>query len=59
MIVMELLDYIKENLNNENLTLQSEVYIRDNWGDISSIKEVKIDENNLLIADHEACWKNI
>jgi hypothetical protein len=30
MIVMELLDYIKENLNNENLTLQSEVYIRDN-----------------------------
>ncbi len=55
MIIMELLKYIKENLNNGNLTPHSEVYIRDNWGDISSIKEVKIDENNLLIADHEAC----
>ena len=55
MIIMELLEYIKENLNNGNLSPQSEVYIRDNWGDISSIKEVEIDENNLLIADHEAC----
>lgn len=49
--VETLLKYIQENLDNGRLTMQSEVQILGNWGDISSVEGVGIDCNALLLAD--------
>lgn len=47
--VETLLKYMQENLDNGCLTMQSEVQIIDNWGDISSVKGIGIDCNALLL----------
>ena len=53
MTISELLNYIQENLNDGCLSLESEVYIRINWGDIHSVTDVRNDANELLLADYE------
>jgi hypothetical protein len=53
MKISKLLNYIKENLNNGCLTLDSEACIRNNWGDIYPIEDIRIGENELLLADQE------
>ena len=54
MKISELLNYIQENLNDGYLSLESEVYIRINWGDVHLVTDVKNDENELLLADYES-----
>lgn len=54
MKVSELLNYIQENINDSCLSLDSEVFIRDSWGDLSFVTELKNDANQLVLADHEA-----
>ena len=51
MKISKLLNCIQENLNSGCLTLDSEVYIRNNWGDIHPVEDVRIEENELLLAD--------
>lgn len=41
MQIKELLEYIQENLDNGCLTLQSEVVIRDSWGDDSPVEHLQ------------------
>ena len=47
MTISELLNYIQENLNDGCLSLESEVYIRINWGDIHPVTDVKNDANQI------------
>ena len=54
MKVSELLNYIQESINDSCLSLDSEVLIRDSWGDLSAVIELKNDTNKLVLADHEA-----
>lgn len=53
MTISELLNYIQENLNDGCLSLESEVYIRINWGDIHPVTDVRNDANEMLLADYE------
>jgi len=53
MKISKLLNCIQENLNSGCLTLDSEVYIRNDWGDIHPVEDVRIEENELLLADQE------
>lgn len=54
MKISELLNYIQESINDSCLSPDSEVYIRDSWGDLSEVLELKNDANQLILADHEA-----
>lgn len=54
MKVSELLNYIQESINDSCLSLDSEVFIRDSWGELSDVIELKNDANQLTLADHEA-----
>lgn len=53
MKISELLDYIQENLNDGCLTLDSEVYIRDGWGDVHPVEDVRNNANELILAEQE------
>nr|DAO05137.1 MAG TPA: hypothetical protein [Bacteriophage sp.] len=53
MKISKLLNCIKENLNSGCLTLDSEVCIRNDWGDIYPVEDIRIEENELLLADQE------
>ena len=53
MKISELLDYIQENLNDGCLSLESEVCIFNNWGDVYPVIYVRNYENELLLADYE------
>lgn len=53
MKISELLNYIQKNLNDGCLSLDSEVCIRDDWGDVHSAEDVRIDEEGLLLAEQE------
>ena len=53
MKISKLLNCIQENLKSGCLTLDSEVYIRNDWGDIYPVEDVRIEENELLLADQE------
>ena len=50
MKISNLLNYIQENLNSGYLNLDSEVCIRDDWGDIHLLEDVRIKENELLLS---------
>lgn len=54
MKISELLNYIQESINDSCLSLDSEIYIRDGWGDLQDILLLKNDANKLILADHEA-----
>lgn len=41
MRIKELMEYIQKNLNDGSLTLQSEVVVRDSWGDDRSVEYVR------------------
>lgn len=53
MKIRDLMNYIQENLNDGCLTLDSEVCIRDDWGDIHSVEDVRNDANELVLAEQE------
>ena len=53
MKISELLDYIQENLNDGCLSLESEVCICNNWGDVDPVIYVRSYENELLLADYK------
>lgn len=53
MKISELLNYIQENLNDGCLTLDSEVCIRNDWGDVHPVEDVRNDANELLLAEQE------
>lgn len=53
MKIRDLINYIQENLNDDSLTLDSEVCIRDEWGDTHSIKDIGNYENELVLAEQE------
>ena len=53
MKISELLNYIQENLNDGCLSLDSEVCIRNDWGDVHPVEDVRNDANELLLADQE------
>ena len=50
MTISELLNYIQENLNDGYLSLESEVFIRNSWGDIYPVKDIRNDVNDLLLS---------
>lgn len=54
MKVSELLNYILESINDSCLSLDSEVFIRDSFGDLGYVVELKNDANQLVLADYEA-----
>ena len=53
MKIRDLMNYIQENLNNGCLSLDSEVCIRNAWGDVHSVEDIRNDANELLLADYE------
>ena len=53
MKIRYLMNYIQENLNDGSLTLDSEVCIRDEWGDTHSVEDMRNYENELVLAEQE------
>lgn len=50
MDIKELLEYIQENLDDDCLTMQSKVYILDEWGDTNPVINIKNDCNELTLS---------
>ena len=53
MKIRDLMNYIQENLNNGCLSLDSEVCIRNAWGDVHSVEDIRSYGKELVLAEQE------
>lgn len=53
MKIRDLMDYIQESLNDGRLMLDSEVCIRNEWGDIHSVEDMRSYRKELVLAEQE------